>query len=164
VIAVLAILLAALLLPPAAHAKVSCASPAHAEPGVPLRGLPQQPIADRTYRLVATLPEGGVNPAPHLGAEHCGEDVPRDSIAGAGGWFRRVPGAGEGFLLELRFPSAGPWAVVFMDRDGGHHELGMLTVLPANGISPARAPRVTARKLALLHRPLGQVLWIFEPG
>jgi hypothetical protein len=160
VIAVLALLLAALLLPAAAEAKVTCA-PVDAEPGVPLRGLPEHPVARRTYPLAVTLLDRGVNPTPHLGAEYCGDDRPHHSAAGAGGWFRRVRGSGGGYALDLRFPFAGPWAASFMDRDGGFHELGVITVLPANGISPAAAPRLATRDVPPLRRPLGQVLWIF---
>jgi hypothetical protein len=161
VIPLVALLVAVLALPAAAQAKVTCTPPAGREPGAPLHGLPDHPIADRTYRLTATLPDRGVNPVPHLGAEYCGHDRTPESVAGAGGWFRRVPGAGGSFALELRFPSAGPWAVSFMDRDGRFHELGILTVLPADGFSPSRSPRVEDRGAALLRRPLRQALWIF---
>src|SRR5918992_3331367 len=93
VIPLVALLVAALALPAAAQARVPCTPPAGPEPGAPLRGLPDHPVADRTYRLTATLPDRGVNPVPHLGAEYCGWAAPHESRAGAGGWFRRVPGA-----------------------------------------------------------------------
>jgi hypothetical protein len=133
VLPLLALVLAALLLPAAAEAKVTCEQPTRPKPGAPLRGLPDHPIAGRVYQLTARLPDRGVNPVPHLGAEYCGRDVPRESKAGAGGWFRRVPGSGGGYLLRLRFPSAGPWAVSFMDRHGRFHELGIRSVRPTGG-------------------------------
>jgi hypothetical protein len=128
----------ALVLPAAAQAKVTCEQPGRPARDVPIRGLPAHPVAERTYRLVATLrPDEGVNPAPHLGAEYCGGDAPREAMAGAGGWFRRVPGGGGAYVLELRFASPGPWAVSFMDRHGHFHELGLRSVRPANGFRPA---------------------------
>ena len=163
-IAVLGILLVALLLPASAEAKVTCGGPQSRDRDAPLRGLPDHPVVGRTYRLTATLPDRGVNPVPHLGAEYCGWAAPHESRGGAGGWFRRVPGAGGTYLLELRFRSAGPWAVSFMDRHGWFYELGIRTVLPANGISPARArPPVRSGVrggTALLRQPLGRLLWI----
>jgi hypothetical protein len=165
VIAVLGILLVALLLPASAEAKVTCEGPHIPDRDAPLRGLPDHPIVGRTYRLTATLPDRGVNPVPHLGAEYCGRAAPHESRAGAGGWFRRVPGAGGTYLLELRFRSAGPWAVSFMDRHGWFYELGIRTVLPANGISTARQQQPVRSEVgggtALLRQPLGQLLWIF---
>jgi hypothetical protein len=133
VLPLLALVLAALVLPAAAQAKVTCEQPTRPETA-PLRGLPDHPIAGRVYQLTARLPDRGVNPVPHLGAEYCGPGVPREATAGAGGWFTRVPGSGGGYLLRLRFPSAGPWAVSFMDRHGRFHELGFRSVLPANGV------------------------------
>jgi hypothetical protein len=148
VIPLLAILVAVLLLPAAAHAKVTCEGPREPARDVPLRGLPDSPIAGRTY-LVTARSGKGVNPTPHLGAEHCGGHVPHEATAGAGGWFRRV---GDGvYELDLRFPAPGPWAVVYMDRDGRFHELGMRTVRPANGFWPAFGPALwPVEPLALL--------------
>jgi hypothetical protein len=155
VVAVLVILLAALLLPAAAQAKVTCEQPPQPARDVPLRGLPEHPISGRSYRIVAwQRPDEGVNPAPHLGAEYCGDDAPLEALAGAGDWFRRVPGGGGHYELELRFPVAGPWAVSFMDRWGRFHDLGVRTVLPANGFSPA------ARSLLVLER----AVWILAPS
>jgi hypothetical protein len=156
VILLLAVALVALALPAAAQAKITCEQPRTPARDVPLDGLPDAPVAGRTYDVTATLvPDEGVNPVPHLGAEHCGGGVPHEATAGAGGWFR--PRGGGVYVLELRFSHPGPWAVSFMDRHGRFHELGLRTVLPANGFWPARAPEV-------LLRAFGPVVWIFEPG
>jgi hypothetical protein len=155
VIVVLAILLAVLVLPAAAHAKFTCEQPRTPARDVPLRGLPDHPVAERTYRIVATLrPDEGVNPVPNLGAQYCGDDATRDARAGAGGWFRRVPGSGGRYALELRFASPGPWALSFMDRHGRFHELGLRSVRPANGFWPAALGLIS----------LEEAVWIFAPS
>jgi hypothetical protein len=162
VIPLLAIALAAVLVLPAAvaQAKITCEEPHLRDRGAPVEGLPEAPVAGRTYTVTATLaPDEGVNPTPHLGAEYCGDAVPHEATAGAGGWFRRR-GGGE-YVLELRFRHHGPWMVSFMDRHGGFHELGMRTVLPANGFWPAPDPEPLPRAAL---RAFGPVVWMFEPG
>jgi hypothetical protein len=153
-------LAAALVLPAAAQAKITCKEPRTPDPDVPVEGLPEAPVAGRTYTVTATLaPDEGVNPVPHLGAEYCGDAVANAATAGAGDWFKRR-GRGE-YVLELRFRHPGPWMVSFMDRHGHFHELGMRTVLPANGVWPAPDPEPVPRAAL---RAFGLVVWIFERG
>jgi hypothetical protein len=145
VLPLVAIAVALLALPAAAEAKITCAEPRTPAPNLPLRGLPDHPVADRTYRITATLrADVGVNAVPYLGAEYCGDDVPRESRAGAGGWFRDE-GAGV-YVVELRFPTPGPWAVSFMDKHGHFHELDLP---PVRGL-----PSLSLR----------QAVWIFQPA
>jgi hypothetical protein len=145
VVALVAIAVALLALPAAAAAKITCAEPRTPAPNLPLRGVPDDPVADRTYRITATLrADVGVNPAPYLGAEYCGDDAAPESMAGAGGWFRRQ-GAGV-YAVELRFPDPGPWAVAFMDRHGHFHELDLPPVRGLPSLS------------------LEQAVWMLQPG
>jgi hypothetical protein len=181
VLALLAILLAALVLPAAAQAKVTCEEPRRAGRDVPLRGLPAAPEVDRVYRLTATLQDGeGVNPAPHLAAEYCGGGAAHEATAGAGGWFS-ARGNGR-YVLDLRFTHPGPWAVSFMDRDGVFHDLGIRRVGPTERLAPEQAlgdgvvnqgaelrgeagPRLADHDVpGLGSLALEQALWIFEPG
>jgi hypothetical protein len=126
VVPVLALVIATMLLPAVAEAKVTCEGARQPERDVRLRGLPDDPVAGRVYRLTATLrPDEGVNHAPHLGAQHCGDRVPHEARAGAGGWFRRQNVHGDRvYGLDLRFSAPGPWALSFMDRAGRFHDLG----------------------------------------
>jgi hypothetical protein len=145
VIALLAIAVVLLALPAAAEAKITCAEPRTPSLDLPLRGVPDNPVAGRTYRITASLrADVGVNAVPYLGAEYCGDDVPRESIAGAGGWFRRL--GGGVYVVELRFPTPGPWSVSFMDKHGHFHELDLPPVRGMPSLS------------------LEQAVWIFEPG
>jgi hypothetical protein len=145
VIAVVAIAMVLLALPAAAEAKITCAEPRTPSLDLPLHGVPDDPVADRTYRITATLrADVGVNPVPYLGAEYCGDDVPREAMAGAGGWFRRQ-GAGV-YVVELRFPSPGPWAVSFMDKHGHFHELDLPPVRGLPSLS------------------LDQAVWLLQPS
>jgi hypothetical protein len=178
---VLTIVIAALLLPALAEAKVTCAEPQRPAGAVPLRGLPYGPVAGREYRLTAVLrPDEGVNPAPHLAAEYCGAGS--EPVPGAGGWFR-ARGDGE-YTLVLRFDRPGPWVLSFMDRRGVFHPLGFRQVRPAGGPDlPPKQPlrdRVAHQGAESLRNPwprfgygdvtglaslpLQQLLWIFQPG
>jgi hypothetical protein len=157
---VLALVIAALLLPAPAEAKVTCEEPVRPAAEVPLRGLPDAPIAGREYRLTTVLrAEVGVNPAPHLAAEYCGGGARHESPAGAGGWFRPRAGfGGDFYVLDLRFERAGPWALSFMDRSGVFKNLGLRHVRPAGEAElPRQQPLAGLAFLAL-----EQVLWIFE--
>jgi hypothetical protein len=148
---VLAIVIAALLLPAVAQAKVTCEEPQRPAGHTPLFGVPDAPVVGREYRLSAIpLPDRGVNPAPHLAAEYCG--VARRPVAGAGGWFRAREGGR--YTLVLRFDRPGPWALSFMDRRGVFHPLGFRQVRGAGERQPALPPQ----------QWLGQLLWIFQPG
>jgi hypothetical protein len=151
---VLAIVIAALLLPAGAQAKVTCEEPQRPADHIPLFGLPDAPVAGREYRLSVTLLlDRGVNPAPHLAAEYCG--VARRPVAGAGGWFRA---RGDGrYTLVLRFDRPGPWALSFMDRHGVFHPLGFRQVRP---VPRFRDDQVTG----LASLALDRLLWIFRPG
>jgi hypothetical protein len=155
-----ALLLMALLLPTVAEAKITCEEPQRAARQAPLRGLPDSPVAGREYRLTAVLrTDAGVNPAPHLAAQHCGPLAPHEVAAGAGGGFQR---RGRGvYTLVLRFDRPGPWALSFMDRHGRFHGLGFRQVRPEREAEPAPEQPLVARLGALA---LEQVLWIFEPG
>jgi hypothetical protein len=186
VISLLAIAIAALLLPAAADAKLTCDGARRPERDVPLRGLPGDLVAGRVYRLTATLrPDEGVNHAPHFAAEHCGDPVPHEAAAGAGGWFRRQGGDGAGvYVLELRFTASGPWALSFMDRHGRFHDLGLRWVEKAGRreLTPEEAlgdgvvhegtelPGELWSRFGNHDMPglasvsLEQSLWIFQPG
>jgi hypothetical protein len=114
--------LAALLLafPPAAGAKFTCEERGRPPEGFVLRGLPAKPVAGRAYSLSVVLrTPDAANPAPYLGAERCGRRPP----AGAGGWF--TPAHGHAYVLSLRFPSSGRWALSFMDLDGTFYDAGV---------------------------------------
>jgi len=153
--------IAALLMPAAAAAKVTCEEPRRPAEDVPLRGLPDAPIEGREYRLTAVLrAEVGVNPAPHLAVEYCGDDVPRESAASPGGWFRERRGRGaDVYVLDLRFDHPGPWTLAFMDRTGAFKELGFRHVRAADGEErPPGDHRVTG--LAALS--VEHLLWIFQ--
>jgi hypothetical protein len=143
--ALVAIAIVLLALPAAAEAKITCAEPLRPEPDPPfLRGVPDDPVAGKTYRITIRLrADVGVNAVPYLGAEYCGDDVPREAMAGAGGWFRRQ-GAGV-YVVELRFPSPGPWAASYMDKHGYFHELDLPPVRGLPSLS------------------LEQAVWIFQP-
>jgi hypothetical protein len=170
----------ALLLPTVAEAKITCEEPQRPARQAPLRGLPDTPVAGREYRLTAVLrPDAGVNPAPHLAAQHCGPLAPHEVAAGAGGGFQR---RGRGvYTLVLRFDRPGPWALSLMDRHGRFHELGFRQVRAAEprlerrqghdgAGDPAkplreRRPKLRDRRVAALTGfVLEQVLWIFHPG
>jgi hypothetical protein len=124
-----AILLVAALLafPITAEAKFTCRDRGDRPQGFVLRGLPAVPVAVRAYPLTATLlrHRRGVNPTPHLGAQRCG----RGSPASAGGGFRHVHG--DSYVLSLRFPEPGRWALSFMNRDGTFYDVGVRRVAAA---------------------------------
>jgi hypothetical protein len=130
VLLVPALVIAALLLPSVAEAKITCEVPQLPAGDVPLLGVPDAPVVGREYRVKAILrPDEGVNATPHLGAEYCGGGPPQEATAGAGGWFR-ARGSGV-YTLRLRFDHPGPWALSFMDRHGMFHALGFRHVRPA---------------------------------
>jgi hypothetical protein len=145
VLPLLAFVLAALMLPAAAEAKITCAEPLRPEPDPPfLSGVPDDPVAGKTYRITIRLrADVGVNAVPYLGAEYCGDGVPRDSMSGAGGWFRQR--GADVYIVDLRFPSPGPWAVSYMDKHGWFHELDLPPVRGLPSLS------------------LEQAVWIFQP-
>jgi hypothetical protein len=131
-LSVLAIAVALLVLPAGAAAKFTCEARGAPPDGTVLHGLPAKPIAGQTYALSVTLPADGVNSAPYLGAEYCGDPRGRGRPAGAGGWFRRVRGTQRDvYTLSLRIPKPGRWALSFMDLDGTFHDLGLRSVPPA---------------------------------
>ena len=133
----LALVIAALLLPSVADAKITCEEPRRLAEDVPLLGVPDAPVEGREYRITAILrPDEGVNPTPHLAAEYCGGGPPHEATAGAGGWFR-ARGSGV-YALRLRFDHPGPWALSFMDRHGMFHTLGFRNVRPALSVTRQR--------------------------
>jgi hypothetical protein len=136
---VLPLLLAGLLLalPAATGAKFPCEGGGKHPRGFTLRGLPDNPVPGRSYELSVMLEERqGVNRSPYLGAEYCGDKPSRGVLAGAGGWFEHAEGGA--YVLSLRFPEPGRWAVSFMDLDGTFYDLGVRRVA-------ARSPAISGR-------------------
>jgi hypothetical protein len=157
-----AIVIAALLLPAAAEAKVTCEEPQRPAEDAPLLGVPDAPVEGREYWITAILrPDEGVNAAPHLAAEYCGRDRHLSISAGAGGWFRS---RGRGvYVLRLRFDRPGRWALSFMDRHGMFHALGFRPVHPAGGAQPAPQQPLGDRQLTgLAFLDLERAVWIFD--
>jgi hypothetical protein len=126
-----AILLAAALLafPITAEAKFTCEDRGNRPKGFVLRGLPAAPDAERSYPLTASLLQQrhGTNPTPYIGAEPC--DGRTEGMPGAGGWFRRA--GADRYVVSLRFPDPGRWALSFMDRGGNFYDLGVRRVAAA---------------------------------
>jgi hypothetical protein len=159
---VLAIVIAALLLPAVAEAKVSCEEPQRPAEDAPLLGLPDAPVEGREYWITAILRrDEGVNPTPHLAAEYCGRGRHLPTAAGGGGWFRSR--GGGVYVLRLRFDRPGPWALSFMDRHGMFNALGFRHVRPAGGAEPApQQPLGDQHPTGLPFLTLERAVWIFD--
>jgi hypothetical protein len=136
--------IALLAFPAGASAKFTCEDRGARPRGLDLRGLPATPVAGRAYALSVTLrTPDAANASPYLGAEPC--DGRPEGMPGAGGWFLPVPSEIDLYVLSLRFPHPGSWALSFMDLDGTFYDLGLRRV----GAVGARAPVAVGAGLGL---------------